>query len=391
MAKITHNKTVLRIIGLSLFLLTNPLSSLAAQNPFLVIDASDGAIIHANLENDRWYPASLTKLMTAYVTMQAISNNEIKIGSPVRMSSRAHKMPASRMGYKIGTLLRVDTALKILIVKSANDVAIALAESVAGSVEKFADRMNSTAVTLGMSESHFVNPNGLHSKNQYTTANDLAILSRRLLIDFPQYSDWFAIPAIKTTSKTHYSYNLLLERFAGANGMKTGFVCASGYNMVASAKRNDRQLIAVILGSSSQTDRAVIAARLLSEAFANPNLLIGNILTAYKDNSVSPKNMRGTLCTPEARKQRYEPGAGKAKLKSTYLLPRKIIQKPLLVRSGGIDADPGKFFIQKFPIPVSRVKIPTQRPDANTNPDNEVEPSNSLRGTIPFPEKRPTN
>ncbi len=332
-------------------------------NPYMVIDISDGSIVSAHREFDRWYPASLTKLMTAYVTMKAIKNEELKIGSPVRISKRAQKMPPSRMGYKTGTELRVDTSLKILIVKSANDVAVALAEAVAGSVERFVVRMNQNAGSLGLTATKFINPNGLHSLNQYSTARDLAILSRRILLDFPQYSHWFSTPAISTSKKIHYSYNLLLERFDGANGMKTGFVCASGYNIVASAKRKNRQLIAVILGEKSQTDRAVLAARLLNEAFASPKLVIGNILTSGEKIGAEPKNQRALLCSQEAIKNRYEPGAGKAVIKSPELNTRKISQKPTKIRIGGADSEPSPAYALLNPKSLVKIAVPTKRPE----------------------------
>ena len=378
------------------FLALNANQTLASDkglNPYLVIDIDDGSVILANNEFVRWYPASLTKLMTAFVAMKAISEGEIEIGSPVRISNRANKMPASRMGYKTGTLLRVDSALKILIVKSANDVAVALAESVAGSVDNFVQRMNENAKFLGLTMSHFSNPNGLHSPKQYTSARDLAILSRRILLDFPQYSHWFAIPAIRTAKKTHYSYNLLLERFDGATGMKTGFVCASGYNMVASAKRDKRRLIAVILGEKSQSDRAILAAKLLNEAYANPKRLIGNVLVFGGDLKTQPINMRSILCTEKARINRYEPGAGKAVIKSPHLLTRKISQQPIMVKVGGVDADPSKAYAMQRLTPQRPVVIPIRRPQY-TPPlpiDNLGQLNTRLRGTVAIPTIRPNS
>ena len=373
-----NNETIIRKIStlktsqkFALFILicfshlaaTTSFADNANPNPYIVIDISDGSIISAHREFDRWYPASLTKLMTAYVTMKAINNGELKIGSPVRISKRAQKMPPSRMGYKVGTKLRVDTALKILIVKSANDVAVALAEAVAGSVEKFVERMNKNANFLGLKASKFTNPNGLHSSDQYSSARDLAVLSRRIMLDFPQYSHWFSTPALRVSKNIHYSYNLLLERFDGANGMKTGFVCASGYNMVASAKRKDRQLIAVILGEKSQTDRAVLAARLLNEAFANPKLVIGNILTTGEKIGANPKNQRSLLCNQKAIKARYEPGAGKAIIKSPELNTRKISQKPTRISTGGVDSEPSKAYAQLNPKNLVKILVPTKRPE----------------------------
>jgi D-alanyl-D-alanine carboxypeptidase len=362
-------------------------------NPYMVIDISDGSIISAHREFDRWYPASLTKLMTAYVTMKAIRNGELKIGSPVRISKRARNTPPSRMGYKIGTKLRIDTSLKILIVKSANDVAVALAEAVAGSVESFVVRMNQNAKFLGLTASKFVNPNGLHSSAQYSSARDLAILSRRIFLDFPQYSHWFSTPALSASKKIHYSYNLLLERFDGANGMKTGFVCASGYNMVASAKRKNRQLIAVILGEKSQADRTVLAARLLNEAFANPKLVIGNILTSGDKIGAEPVNQRSLLCSQEAIKSRYEPAAGKAIIKSPELNTRKISQKPTKIHTGGVDSDPSKAYALLNPKTLAKIMVPTKRPKYKPKIVlvNTTSPVNLPATNIPVPILRPSH
>ena len=359
---ISSMRAIAIILGFCILIPHPALASNHTANPYLVIDVNDGSIISANNEFDRWYPASLTKLMSFYVTAKAISNGEIKIGSPVRISNRASKMPPSRMGYKTGTLLRTDTALKIVIVKSANDVAVALAESVSGTVEKFVERMNQNAKWLGLTATRFANPNGLHSPNQFTSARDLAVLSRRILLDFPQYSHWFAIPAIRSGKKTHYSYNLLLERYEGASGMKTGFICASGYNMVASAKRNGRQLIAIILGAKSQTDRAVLAARLLNGAFENPDRLIGTILTNAAPSLPNPKNMRPVLCTQEAVKNRYEPGAGVAVIKSSFLSERKIVLQPIAISPGEIDGEPSAAYLEQKVTPARSVAVPTKRP-----------------------------
>ena len=254
------------LLSTLLFLLVTAVPSLARDTPYIVIDADSGAIFAENKADDRWYPASLTKLMTAYVTFRAIQNGEIEPGSPVEITRSATRQPSSRMGYKKGVKLRVDTALEIIIIKSANDVSYALAEAVAGTLKAFVARMNFEAARLGLTNTHFANSNGLHDTSQFTSARDMALLSAKILTEFPQYAYMFSAVAIKTPVKTHYSYNLLLERFPGATGMKTGFVCASGYNLVASARTGEKDLIAVVLGRDSQTDRAVAAAKLLTEA-----------------------------------------------------------------------------------------------------------------------------
>ncbi len=330
--------------------------------PFLVTELESGQILIENRANDKWYPASLTKLMTAYVTFRAIENNEIEDGSPVIISRKATLQPPSRMGYRKGVTLRIDKALEIIIIKSANDVSHALAEAVAGSVENFVARMNIEAKRLGLTNTRFANSNGLHSRQQFTSARDMAVLSVQILREFPQYAYLFEAAAVQTDKNIHYSYNLLLERFPGTTGMKTGFVCASGYNIVVSASRNARTLVAVVLGRSSQTDRAVTAARLLTEAFA---VKTGSDRTIY-DKPASPpavpRNMRSILCTEQARAARYDPAPGNAKIESDFLEPRKKSERILKVAPGGVDAEPSDaYFAAGYLVP-ERPAVPLKSP-----------------------------
>src|SRR5262249_34123148 len=155
----------------------------------------------------------------------------------------------SKIGFKPGTQITVDNALKILMVKSANDMAVVLAEGTAGSVEGFAAEMMQTSRNLGMTQSSWVNPNGLPADEQISSARDLAILARSLIHDFPEYDMYWNIPAIQLGKRVMRNYNTLIGRYEGADGMKTGFICASGFNLVASATRNNKRLIAVVLGA----------------------------------------------------------------------------------------------------------------------------------------------
>lgn len=359
---------------------------LALNNPYIVIDVNSGDILAGKNINDRWYPASLTKLMTAYVTFRAIKSGKIEAGSPVIISSAAGKQPPSRMGYKQGVRLRIDTALKIIIIKSANDVSHALAEAVAGSLKNFVAQMNSEANRLGMTNTKFANSNGLHNPNQVSSARDMALLSAQILKEFPQYAYMFEAAAIKTPGKTHYSYNLLLERFKGANGMKTGFVCASGYNLVGSATRNGRSLIAVVMGTASQTERAVSAAQLLEAGFQNTGSRIGNIYSAASQGN-KPKNMRPVLCTEQARSSRYDPGAGQAKINSPHLHPRIISSKILNITTGGIDGPASAASFAN----IREIPIPTKRPKnlLNVGPIVLETIGSAATGNIPLPTKRP--
>lgn len=196
----------------------------------------------------------------------------------------------------------------------------------------------------------------------------------------------FEAAAIKTPGKTHYSYNLLLERFKGANGMKTGFVCASGYNLVGSATRNGRSLIAVVMGTASQTERAVSAAQLLEAGFQNTGSRIGNIYSAASQGN-KPKNMRPVLCTEQARSSRYDPGAGQAKINSPHLHPRIISSKILNITTGGIDGPASAASFAN----IREIPIPTKRPKnlLNVGPIVLETIGSAATGNIPLPTKRP--
>ena len=361
--------------------------ALITKNPYIVIDAQSGEILAEQNANDRWYPASLTKLMTAYVTFKAIQRGEIQEGSPVVISAAARKQPPSKMGYKQGVKIRIDTALKIIIIKSANDVSHALGEAVAGNLKSFVVRMNQEARRLGMMNTRFANSNGLHNTNQYSSSRDMALLSAQILKEFPQYTYMFEAAAIKTPGKIHYSYNLLLERFEGANGMKTGFVCASGYNLVGSAKRGGRTLIAVVMGTSSQTERAVSAAHLLDAGFNSQPSGQGNIYNTQSDKGANPKNMRPVLCTEKARSSRYDPGAGQAKVTSSHMHPRRVSSKILNITTGGINAAASAASF----LNITTIPVPTKRPKSKLDVGEVVLKTmgNASTGAIPLPTKRP--
>jgi D-alanyl-D-alanine carboxypeptidase len=360
------------------------------EPPFMVIEQSSGNVLLDNRAFERWYPASLTKLMTFYVTLRAINAGEIQEGSPVVMSRQATRQPPSKMGYAAGTRMRIDTALQILVVKSANDVAIALAEAVGGTVENFVARMNREASRLGIVDSRFANPHGLHAATQYVTARDMALLARTILAEFPQYADYFAAPAIRQGENVHYSYNLLLERFDGADGMKTGFVCASGYNIVASATRNGRQLIAVVLGTFSQSDRAIQAARLLLEGFKSGG---ERHINTYRSAGVAQEaqSQRSRICSETARQNRYDPGAGMARIDSPVLESRRMTRQPIEISLGGVDAPASDAYLMAGLAPQGSVPVPAPRPDFTVlNIDGEqvpgrIPPADSLPVPLPRP------
>jgi D-alanyl-D-alanine carboxypeptidase len=276
----------------------------------LLIDAATGKVLHAENATYPWYPASVTKLMTIYTTLKAVRDKQVTTDTLLTMSSNAVAQQPTKMGFKLGTTVTIDNALKMLMVKSANDIAVAIAEGVGGSIEGFADMMNANARSLGMVQSNFVNPNGLPAENHVTSARDLAILARALIREFPQYDSYWHISSIRYGRRVYHNYNKLIDRYAGADGMKTGFICASGYNMVASATRNGRRLIAVVLGSYSGAVRAQKAAQLLESGFNNSSLSwltpsLGSV-EQLKPIDAAPPNLREEMCGGHRRKPASE-------------------------------------------------------------------------------------
>src|SRR5436190_6030300 len=241
--------------------------SRAGAEALLVIDSESGKVLYAQNAGYPWYPASVTKLMTAYVTLRAVKEGRLTLDTPLAVSPNAAAQSPVKMGFGVGTQVTVDNALKMLMVKSANDIAVVLAEGVGGSIENFADQMNQYARRLGMVQSSFVNPNGLPADDQISSARDLAILARALIREFPEYDYYWHLPGIRLGNKVQRNYNTLIGRYPGADGMKTGFICAAGFNLVASATRDGKRLIAVVLGAPSSAARALKAAQLLERGF----------------------------------------------------------------------------------------------------------------------------
>src|SRR3979411_100904 len=266
----------------------------------LVVEADTGKVLQADNATYPWYPASVTKLMTAYVTLKAVKDGRISLDTLFTVSPVAAAQSPSKMGFRPGIQVTVDNALKMMLVKSANDMAVVLAEVVGGSIDGFSAQMNQAAQRLGMTQSSYVNPNGLPADGQITSARDLAILARAIIRDLPEYEYFVHIPSIRYGRKVTQNFNKLIGRFPGADGFKTGFICASGYNLVASATRNGRRLIAVVLGASSGQMRAVRAAQLLERGFANDGLAWLRPSLGTVDSLVpidaAPPNLRDEMC-----------------------------------------------------------------------------------------------
>jgi D-alanyl-D-alanine carboxypeptidase len=272
----------------------------AQAEALLVVEADTGKVLQADNATYPWYPASVTKIMTAYVTLKAVKEGRLSLDSLLTVSPVAASQSPSKMGFKPGTQVTVENALAMMMVKSANDMAVVLAEGVGDSIDGFSAQMNQAAQRLGMTQTSYVNPNGLPAEGQVTSARDLAILARAVIRELPDYEYFMHIPAIRFGRRVTNNFNHLIGRYPGADGFKTGFICASGYNLVGSATRNGKRLIAVVLGSSSGHQRAVKAAQLLERGFANNGLAWLRPSLGSVDNLVpidaSPPNLRDEMC-----------------------------------------------------------------------------------------------
>ncbi|MEN9896309.1 MAG: D-alanyl-D-alanine carboxypeptidase DacC [Pseudomonadota bacterium] len=295
----------------------------AYGNPLISVDVQTLSIYEQQDAFHKWYPASLTKMMTAYTVFRALKNGEVRLDTPVVMSKNAVNQKPSKMPFRVGDRLTLDDALKIMLVKSANDVSVAISETVGGSEKAFIDRMNAEAARIGMSSSHFINPNGLPGAGQYTTARDLAVLAITIKREFPQYGGYFSLEGFSTLGKTYTNYNLLIGRYDGADGMKTGFICASGFNQVTSATRNGRSIVTVVLGTDSLGARADESARMLEEGLTTrPKTRLA--LNTLRPDPLTPPgvaDISADICSTKGRKVRSEgrDEAGRMKLMSPYI------------------------------------------------------------------------
>ncbi|MCB1651684.1 MAG: D-alanyl-D-alanine carboxypeptidase [Alphaproteobacteria bacterium] len=235
------------------------------------MDADTGAILHQRYADKTVHPASLTKIMTLLMVFEALESGKIDLNDRVRISNHAAAMVPSKLGLKPGSSIRVKDAIYALVTKSANDIAVALAEHLAGSERNFARRMNAEAIKIGMTRTTFKNASGLHDPGQITTARDMAKMARYVINEYPSYYRYFARQSFTYAGKTYRNHNHLMETYKGMDGMKTGYVAASGFNLVASAVRNDRRLIGVVFGGRTAKTRNAHMEALLDQGFSKMN------------------------------------------------------------------------------------------------------------------------
>ncbi len=258
---------VLVVVTAFLFGAVAPAAQAASKFAAVTVDARNGKLLYSENPDAPRHPASLTKMMTLYVLFQDLKAQKIRLNSTIRMSARAASMSPSKLGVRPGKTFTVETAIRALVVKSANDVAAAVAENLGGSEAAFAKRMTRTARSIGMSRTTFANASGLPNPNQITTARDMATLGLRLMRDFPQYYPYFRTQSFVFNGRTIRGHNRLLGKYDGTDGIKTGYINASGFNLVTSVRRGDKRLVGVVLGGRTGGSRDAYMKKMLSQYF----------------------------------------------------------------------------------------------------------------------------
>ena len=236
-----------------------------ATTSSIMLNADDGKVMYEQNADEARYPASLTKLMTLYITFNALENGHLKLTDRLKVSRVAASRSPSKLGVKAGTTITVKDAIMAVIVKSANDCATVLAEHFAKTEADFAVLMTKTARKLGMNHTTFKNASGLPNSAQKSTARDMSKLAMAVYHHFPQYYKWFSVQSFRYQGKTITGHNHLLKTFAGADGMKTGYTAASGYNIITSARRNNKRVIAVTMGHKYLHERDKKAALMMDK------------------------------------------------------------------------------------------------------------------------------
>ncbi|MEO9167034.1 MAG: D-alanyl-D-alanine carboxypeptidase family protein [Aestuariivirga sp.] len=269
------------------------------QGPTLLFDAFTGEVISESRAGEPWYPASLTKLMTAYIIFKKLRDGTMQLDQQLPISELAHSQPASHIGFPVGKMVSVDFALQALLVHSANDMAYVLAEGADGTADNFAVEMNANAKGLGLLATHFVNPNGLYDPRHISSARDLGVIAAVIINQFPEYLHYFKQDSVTVGKRKLANYNSLIRIMPEAVGMKTGFICNSGFNLVGSAVRDGHQLISVVLGAHSGNARAALSKTMLDDGFDEIGKSDHGRVSDITDEAygaIVPADMTTTVC-----------------------------------------------------------------------------------------------
>lgn len=287
-----------------LFAWVMPMAVAAAPFAAFVMDARSGQEIYSQNADTRLHPASLTKMMTLYMAFNAIERGQVRLDSKFLVSSHAASQPPSRLGLRAGQRIELRYLIRAAAVKSANDAATTIGENIAGSEAKFAAQMTAMAKALGMRNTNFRNANGLTVEGHYSTARDMTTLGRRLFYDYPQYYSIFsrrsADAGIATVSSTNKRF---LDSYEGADGIKTGYTRAAGFNLTASAKRGPKRIIATVLGGNSTAHRNQVMAQLLDAGFGKAPAAVREVKPAAPTLVATPRQVKRTIQVARAAPQ----------------------------------------------------------------------------------------
>ncbi|MGQ7248549.1 D-alanyl-D-alanine carboxypeptidase [Halomonas sp. V046] len=381
------------VVALTLLLVSCLVVGLAqaAGNPRyagIVVDAESHEILYAEHADEQRYPASLTKMMTLYLLFESLEGRTMSLGQPLAVSSHAASMPATKLWLKRGDTIPVEKAIQALVVRSANDVAVVVAESLGGSESHFASMMTRKARDLGMANTTFRNASGLPDAGQVTTARDMAVLARRLMLDFPQYYPYFALQEFTWRGTRHTGHNRLLKNYPGTDGLKTGFIRASGFNVATSATRNGRRMVAVVMGGYTAASRDEQMVSLLDRGFLRASLTDGRGFLANTDISggelmAAP---RGLMSAPSRGQQ-----VAVASRPSSAVTPSRVetIVRPAAGVSSGVSVASSvpSYSYESNATRGSQVRFDSQAPVINPTHRREVQPAVA---SVPTPTARPS-
>ncbi len=272
-----------------------------ARYSALVMDADSGEVLFSRHADTRRYPASLTKMMTLYMVFEALDQGTLQLQQPLTVSRRAEGQAPSRLGLRAGETITVDQAILATVTRSANDVATVLAEALADTEFRFALKMTERARALGMTRSTFRNASGLPDRRQRSTARDMATLALALQRDYPQYYRYFSVPSFSYGKRTYRNHNNLLGSYQGTDGIKTGYIRASGFNLVASVRRDGRWLIGVVFGGRSAKSRDAHMRSIISTGFSRlrkQTAAAEKVATTASRESTAPKPAAGSATSP---------------------------------------------------------------------------------------------
>ena len=281
----------------------------------IIIDADNGNVLHEVEATQSWYPASLTKLMTLYMTFDALKAGQIRLHDTLTASSHASQQPNSKLGLRRGEHLTVEDAILAIITRSANDASVVLAEHLGGTEENFAANMTEKAHALGMYNTHFMNATGLPNNWQVTTSRDMAVLAWKAQRHFPEYYHYFGAHSFNYKGAELRGINKFTANYPGAEGMKTGFTCGSGFNLIGAAHQNGKHLIGVVMGGKTSQERYQLMMQKMDASFANLTNIdpARNINTMLTNSAGSPPyqldcgNGGATRSIPSSRHVSYTP------------------------------------------------------------------------------------